>query len=66
MLFAFVEQTDYLRGVSKSHPHLGWACAATNFEQREGICEPFLGKRATYADPKIYTKYALRDFLRAE
>jgi hypothetical protein len=66
VLFAFVEQTDYMRGVSKSHPHLGWACAATNFEQPEGVCEPFLGKRATYADPKVYTKYALRDFLRAK
>jgi hypothetical protein len=30
VLFAFVEQTDYMRGISRGHPHLGWACAATN------------------------------------
>jgi hypothetical protein len=66
VLFAFIEQTDYMRGVLKSHPHLGWACAATNFELKEGICEAFTNKKATYEDPKIYTKYALRDFLKAK
>src|SRR4051812_32193338 len=64
VIFAFIEQTDYMRGVIKSHPHLGWACAATNFQQAEGVSEAFLGKRTQYEDPKMYCKYALRDYLK--
>jgi len=40
------------------HDHIGWIALATHFEQRENSR---LG--VTYADPKVYSKYALRDFL---
>ncbi len=66
VLFAFVEQTDYMRGISQGHPHLGWACAATNFDVPEGISESFLGTKTKYPDPKMYSKYAMRDFLKAK
>ncbi len=41
------------------HPHIAWLVLATNFQQSAN-------KRleVTYADPKVYSKYALRDFLR--
>ena len=65
VLFAFIEQEDYMRGIHDDHPHLGWACAAADFEQTEGLAEPFRGLRYTYEDPKVYSKYAMRDFLRA-
>lgn len=43
------------------HPHIGWLVLATNFEQK---ANPGLG--VTYADPKVYSKYALRDFLKTK
>jgi len=41
------------------HPHLGWIALVTNFEQAGS---PWV---SSYADRKVYTKYALRDFLAA-
>ncbi len=62
-LFAFVEQTDWMRGVESRHPHLGWAAAAANFAMTEGIVD-FAGRKARFADTKVYTKYAIRDYLK--
>jgi hypothetical protein len=39
------------------HPHLGWIAMVANFEQASS---PWV---TSYADHKVYTKYALRDFL---
>jgi hypothetical protein len=39
------------------HPHLGWIALVTNFEQTSS---PWV---TSYADRKVHTKYALRDFL---
>jgi hypothetical protein len=43
----------------RMHPHLGWIALVTSFEQASS---PWV---ASYADRKVYTKYALRDFLAA-
>jgi hypothetical protein len=42
------------------HPHLGWIALVTNFEQTNN---PWMPPPSSYADRKVYTKYALRDFL---
>jgi hypothetical protein len=39
------------------HPHLGWIALVTNFQQSSSAWV------SSYADRKVYTKYALRDFL---
>jgi len=65
ILFGFVEQTDWMRGVEGRHPHLGWAAAASNFHVSEGVVD-FAGRKKRYANPKVYTKYAVRDFLKAK
>jgi len=65
ILFAFIEQTDWMRGVSPGHPHLGWGAAAANFEMAEGVID-FAGRKKKYEDTKLYTKYALRDFLKSK
>jgi uncharacterized repeat protein (TIGR01451 family) len=39
------------------HPHLGWIALVTNFEQSTSPWVP------SYADRRVHTKYALRDFL---
>jgi hypothetical protein len=39
------------------HTHPGWTVLVTNFEQASS---PWV---SAYADPKVYSKYALRDFL---
>jgi hypothetical protein len=40
------------------HPHIGWLVLIANFHQRSN---PKLGM--TYADSRVFSKYALRDFL---
>jgi len=42
---------------ARLHPHLGWIVLVTNFEQAGS---PMV---ATYSDTRVYSKYALRDFL---
>jgi hypothetical protein len=42
---------------ARLHPHLGWMALVTRFEQTSS---PWV---SWYADRKVYTKYALRDFL---
>ncbi|PYQ16188.1 MAG: hypothetical protein DMF80_06195 [Acidobacteria bacterium] len=44
---------------ARVHPHLGWITLVTDFEQSGS---PWV---ASYADPRVYSKYALRDFLAA-
>ncbi len=46
---------------ARVHPHIGWLVLVGTFEQR---VNSKLG--ITYADSKVYSKYALRDFLRAK
>jgi hypothetical protein len=43
------------------HPHIAWLVLVANFQQPTNKA---LG--VTYADPKVYAKYALRDFLKAK
>lgn len=47
----------------KTHPHLGWvvAVAAPSLPRAT-----LYGAPITYRDPKVYAKYAFRDFLRAK
>lgn len=67
---AIVDDSDYLRGIGpgpdfptdppgKTHPHLGWIALVTAPSQ---TINAFTGK--PYRDEKVYTKYALRDFLK--
>jgi hypothetical protein len=44
----------------RMHPHLGWIVLVTNFQQASS---PWV---ASYSDRKVYSKYALRDFLAAK
>jgi hypothetical protein len=65
------DDTDYLNGYGPGPdtpgiggqvlPHLGWISLVTNYEQANNtqVREP-----QVYADRKVYTKYALRDWLR--
>ena len=67
------DDTDYLTGFGpgpdfvttppgKTHPHLGFVTLIGSPTQ---ATNPFLGG-APYTDTKVYTKYALRDFLQAK
>ena len=63
VVFIFMDQTDEMRGVEMGHPHLGFVVAAANDEVPS---DPrAFGGAKTYSDPKLYSKYALRDFLKA-
>lgn len=63
------DDADYLVGFGpgpevaapRLHDHIGWLVLATNFEQKANAA---LG--VTYADPKVYSKYVLRDFLKTK
>jgi hypothetical protein len=65
MLGIAMDDTDNLFGFGpgpeipapRLHPHLGWIALVTNFQQASS---PWV---SSYADRKVYTKYALRDFL---
>jgi hypothetical protein len=65
MLGISMDDTDHLFGfgpgpeipAARTHPHLGWVALVTNFEQASS---PWV---AAYADRRVYTKYALRDYL---
>jgi hypothetical protein len=65
MMGITVDDMDHLFGfgpgaevrAARLHPHLGWVALVTKFEQTSS---PSV---AWYADRKVYTKYALRDFL---
>nr|WP_320193806.1 hypothetical protein [uncultured Desulfobacter sp.] len=60
--FVFMDQTDEMRGVNKQHPHLGFIAMAADAHQNK---DPFgLRGPIVYEDSKLYTKYALRDFLK--
>jgi hypothetical protein len=64
-----IDETDDLLGfgpgpeirAARLHPHIGWFAIAA------APTKPSSPKwRVSYADPKVYTKYALRDFLQAK
>jgi hypothetical protein len=67
------DDTDYLYGYGPGPdtpgiedvvaPHLGWVSLVTNYEQTANreVREP-----QVYSDRKVYTKYALRDWLRGK
>lgn len=65
MLGITMDDADHLFGFGpgpevpapRMHPHLGWVALVTNFEQASS---PWV---AAYADRRVHTKYALRDFL---
>jgi hypothetical protein len=65
MLGIAMDDADHLLGFGpgpeipapRLHPHLGWIALVTNFRQASS---PWV---SSYADSKVYTKYALRDFL---
>jgi hypothetical protein len=65
MLGIAMDDADHLLGFGpgpeipapRLHPHLGWIALVTNFQQASS---PWV---SSYADRKVYTKYALRDFL---
>ena len=67
MLGIAMDDTDNLFGFGpgpdlpapRLHPHLGWIVLVTNFQQTSS---PWV---SSYDDPKVYSKYALRDFLAA-
>ena len=46
---------------ARIHPHIGWIVLVTNFQQATNRA-----LNITYADPKVYSKDALRDFLRTK
>jgi hypothetical protein len=46
---------------SRIHPHIGWLVLASSFEQTSNA-----KLKVDYPDQKLYTKYALRDMLRAK
>jgi hypothetical protein len=48
---------------ANTHPHLGWIALVTNFQQSSNAN---LSPPQTYADPKVYSKYALRDMLQTK
>lgn len=52
---------DYITGF-KGGPHLGWVAACTAPSQTGPWTTP-RGTQANPSDPKVYTKYALRDYL---
>jgi len=71
---AFSDDTDFISGFGsgtdfptdppdKSHAHLGYVALVTAPEQLLNLYSASPGQ--PYADPKVYTKLALRDFLRA-
>jgi hypothetical protein len=65
MLGIAMDDTDHLLGFGpgpevvapRLHPHLGWIALVTNFQQASS---PWV---SSYADQRVHTKYALRDFL---
>jgi len=65
MMGIAVDDTDQLFGfgpgaevpAARLHPHLGWIALVTNFQQASSP------QVTSYPDRKVYTKYALRDFL---
>ena len=60
--FIFMDQTDEMRGVNKRHPHLGFIAMAAKPHISQ---DPFgFGGPVVYKDTRLYTKYALRDFLK--
>jgi agarase len=64
-----MDDRDYLFGFGPrwSHNHLGWISATTAPSQRPNDKAREEGKPGpAYKDPKVYTKYAVRDFLRAK
>lgn len=64
VIYVFMDQADEMRGIEYNHPHLGFVAMATNF-QMAADSRAFLGSQ-TYSDPKMYTKYAIRDFLKTK
>jgi len=56
------EEADYLFGInSLTHDHMGYVVLSQNPHQPRADRE---GQEIRYADPRLYAKYALRDFLR--
>ncbi len=56
------EEADYLFGLdSLTHDHMGYVTLSQNPYQPRAQRE---GQEITYTDPRLYAKYALRDFLR--
>ena len=57
------DESDELTGSgpAETHIHLGWAALATPPALTSG---KILSKSVTYSDPTVYTKLALRDFLK--
>ena len=56
------EEADYLFGInSLTHDHLGYVVLSQNPHQPRAAMD---GKEIQYSDPRLYAKYALRDFLR--
>jgi hypothetical protein len=56
------EEADYLFGInSLTHDHLGYVTLSQNPYQSRASRD---GQEITYEDPRLYAKYALRDFLR--
>jgi hypothetical protein len=64
VLAVFMDQTDQMRGVEATHPHLGFVVAATNFQ--EASDPNAYGGAQTYTDTRMYSKYALQSFLESE
>ena len=66
------DDADYLFGYGPGpefpahvmHPHLGWIVLIGNFERRQD--DVVYGHKVHYADPTVYSKLALRDFLKAK
>jgi hypothetical protein len=57
------EEADYLFGLnSLTHDHLGYVVLGQNPYQPRASRD---GAEITYDDPRLYAKYALRDFLRS-
>jgi hypothetical protein len=57
------DESDELKGFGnwQTHPHLGWSVLATAPTQTAGT---LFGKNFSYSDTTVYSKLALRDFLK--
>jgi hypothetical protein len=59
------EEADYLFGIdSLTHDHLGYVVLSQNPHHRRGNTGGDDSQAITYAEPRLWAKYALRDFLR--
>ena len=59
--YIFTGETDELRGLSGTHPHLGFVVAAS--APSISTDSNAYGGKQTYTDTKNYAKYALHDYL---